>query len=304
MTPVSYIQTTTPNRPLRARMTRTSTSSSSPVRAVAERLVAARRAAQALTEFPGPLPTDLDTAYAIQGAGIALWPDLVAGWKVGRLSRHWQEKFHEDRLVGPIFSASIRHAHAGKTVEFPVYENGFAAVEAEFIFRLATDAPAAKKTWTPEEASELDLDMLAGIETAGSPLSSINDLGPGAIVSDFGNNAGLILGPAIRGWRSRGADSLVCEVWIGDRSVGHGGASSLPGGPLAGLAFALARCAQVGRSLKAGDLVSSGATTGIHDIRAGQSARVRFDGDGEIDCRAVRAVGVPAGGSGKATASC
>ena len=83
-------------------MNPTSTSSSAPARAIAERLVAARRSASPLADFPGPLPTDLDTAYAIQGAGIALWPDTVAGWKVGRLAPEWQEQFGEDRLVGPI----------------------------------------------------------------------------------------------------------------------------------------------------------------------------------------------------------
>jgi 2-keto-4-pentenoate hydratase len=270
-------------------MTGTTTSSYAPARAIAERLVSARRSASPLAEFPGAVPTDLDTAYVIQSAGIALWPDVVAGWKVGRVAPDWQERFHEERLVGPIFGAAIRHAQAQKTLEFPVYEGGFAAVEAEFIFRLMTDAPPAKKAWTSEEAGRLDLVMLMGIETAGSPLASINELGPGVIVSDFGNNAGLILGLEIPDWRHRSNDSLVCEVWIEGQSVGRGGAESLPGGPLAGLAFALARCAQLGRPLKAGDLVSTGATTGIHDIRIGQSARVRFGADGEIDCRAVRA---------------
>jgi 2-keto-4-pentenoate hydratase len=270
-------------------MTGTTTSSYAPARAIAERLVSARRSASPLAEFPGAVPTDLDTAYVIQSAGIALWPDVVAGWKVGRVAPDWQERFHEERLVGPIFGAAIRRAQAQKTLEFPVYEGGFAAVEAEFIFRLMTDAPPAKKAWTSEEAGRLDLVMLMGIETAGSPLASINELGPGVIVSDFGNNAGLILGLEIPDWRHRSNDSLVCEVWIEGQSVGRGGAESLPGGPLAGLAFALARCAQLGRPLKAGDLVSTGATTGIHDIRIGQSARVRFGADGEIDCRAVRA---------------
>jgi 2-keto-4-pentenoate hydratase len=285
-------------------MTPTSTSPTAPARDIAERLVAARRSASALAEFPGPLPTDLETAYAIQGAGIALWPDAVAGWKVGRLAPHWQDRFHEERLVGPIFGASIRQAQGDKTIDFPVYENGFAAVEAEYIFRVNSDAPPRKKTWSAEEASQLDLDLLVGIETAGSPLASINDLGPGAIVSDFGNNAGLILGAPIREWRRRPMESLLCEVWIEGRSVGRGGASSLPGGPLAGLAFALARCARLGRPLTSGGLVSSGATTGIHDIRDGQSARVRFGDDGDIQCRAVRAVRTAATRPDRVTASC
>ena len=61
------------------------------------------------------------------------------------------------------------------------------------------------------------------------------------------------------------------------------------GGPLAAAAFALGRCARRGLPLKAGYVISTGATTGIHDIRIGQSARVKFAGVAELLCRAVPA---------------
>jgi 2-keto-4-pentenoate hydratase len=270
-------------------MITTSTSTSASAQVTAEQLVRARRNATALADFPGPVPTSFDAAYAVQGAGVASWPDEIAGWKVGRVAPQWETRFDDDRLVGPIFRASIRAAAPGELIEFPVFDGGFAAVEAEYVFRLNRDAPPGKTTWTADEADRLDLTLHIGIETAGSPLASINELGPGAIVSDFGNNNGLILGPAIRNWRQRPLDSMTARVSIDGHSVGNGGALSLPGGPLAGLAFALHRCARNGRPLRAGDVVSSGATTGIHDIRIGQSAQVAFSVDGEIRCRAVRA---------------
>ena len=43
---------------------------------------------------------------------------------------------------------------------------------------------------------------------------------------------------------------------------------------------------------RAGMVVSTGAVTGIHDILAGQSARVRFDGIGAIDVAAVAATAI------------
>ena len=39
-----------------------------------------------------------------------------------------------------------------------------------------------------------------------------------------------------------------------------------------------------GRPLKRGQLVTTGAASGIHDIAAGQSARIVFDGLDEIHC--------------------
>jgi 2-keto-4-pentenoate hydratase len=246
--------------------------------AIAEQFVRARLAAVALTDYPGTVPATLNAAYGYQDRAIALWPDTVAGWKVGRIGAPWLERLGEDRLVGPIFRRGIRLAPPEQLVEFPAFAGGAAAVEAEFMFRLAADAPPDKASWTPEEASRLVSALHVGIETAGSPLASLNDLGPAAVVSDFGNNAGLLLGPAIPNWRELSFQSLTCETFIDDRAVGHGGALSLPGGPLAALAFALGRCARRGLPMKAGYVVSTGATTGMHDIRIGQTARVKFEG--------------------------
>jgi 2-keto-4-pentenoate hydratase len=59
------------------------------------------------------------------------------------------------------------------------------------------------------------------------------------------------------------------------------------GGPLAALAFALRLNALRGRPLRAGDFVTTGATTGVHPIAAGQSADVVFTGMGSLRCVAV-----------------
>jgi 2-keto-4-pentenoate hydratase len=245
--------------------------------AIAESFVRARLDAEALPDFPGSIPTTLNAAYAYQDRAIALWPDNVAGWKVGRIGPPWLERVGEDRLVGPIFWRGLRLAPPEALIDFPAIKGGFAAIEAEFVFRLGA------------EAAQLVSGLHVGIETAGSPLAAINELGPTVVVSDFGNNVGLLLGPAIPAWRKRPFESLTCEVFIDERSVGRGSAASLPGGPLAAAAFALARCARRGLPMKAGYVISTGATTGIHDIRIGQSGRVCFDGIAELLCRAVPA---------------
>jgi 2-keto-4-pentenoate hydratase len=44
-----------------------------------------------------------------------------------------------------------------------------------------------------------------------------------------------------------------------------------------------------GRLLHTGDLIATGQTTGIHEIAPGESARIVFDGEGEVRCKAVAA---------------
>ena len=255
---------------------------------IATRFVAARRAASALPGYPGPLPADIAFGYRCQDAAIALWPDRVVGWKVGYIAPERREPGGDERLVGPIFARAVWTAGDG-VVDVPVFAGGFAAVEAEYVFRVGADAPAGKTDWTAADAAAIADALHVGVEMAGSPLSTINDLGPAVVVSDFGNNAGLILGAAIADWRHREPSSLACAVSIDGREAGRGGAASIAGGPLAALAFALSRNARRGRPLRAGDLVTTGAATGIHAIVAGQSALVDFGAHGRIACRAVAA---------------
>jgi 2-keto-4-pentenoate hydratase len=256
---------------------------------LASRLVSARLTSTPLTDFPGRIPDTLAEAYACQDAAIAQWPDRIQGWKVGRILEPWFSRFGEDRLVGPIFANDVQFAWPGVMSEFPVFDGGFAAVEAEFVVRLGTDALPSKTNWTPIEARDLVAEFHVGIETAGSPLATINDLGPAVVISDFGNNAGLIVGPEVTNWRDLMPNQLASETIVEEKRVGTGTAASIPGGPLAGLAFALNRCASRGFPLKAGQFVSTGATTGVHEIRSGQSARVVFAGVAELRCRAVAA---------------
>ena len=260
---------------------------------IARRLVRARLDARALPHYPGTLPKSLEAGYSCQDAAITLWPGRVAGWKVGKIPDDWLDRMGEDRLVGPVFADNVQHA-AVEAARFAVIDGGFAAVEAEFIFVLRADAPNGKTQWSDDEAAALVAALRVGVELAGSPLPDINRLGPAVVVSDFGNNAGLVLGPEIPDWRRRGDDSLRCETFIDGRSVGTGRASSIAGGTLAALSFALSRCARRGMPLRAGQLVSTGATTGIHDIRAGQHARIVFAVAGDPDPIDIRVAAVTA----------
>jgi 2-keto-4-pentenoate hydratase len=252
---------------------------------IARAFVSARRGARALADFPGPLPADMAAGYAVQDAAIALWPEELVGWKVGKIPPELVAELGAERVAGPIFKTNVSQASRGTASVLPVIENGFAAVEAEYIYRIGEDAPAGKTDWTADAALALVEDELVGVEFAGSPLASINVLGPKVVASDFGNNAGLILGRSIPDWKARADDWPPVEAYVGEALVGRGAPSTvLPGGPPMALAFLANLCAARGRPLKRGQLVTTGAASGIHDIRAGETARIVFADLDEIHC--------------------
>lgn len=253
---------------------------------IAEQFVRARLAGQSLPQFPGNVPTNLADAYACQEAAINRFPDTIVGWKVARIGAPFAQQFPEERLVGPVFQRNLHQARVGQIVDVPIFDGGFAAVEAEIVLCVNEDAPANKKDWTIDEAAELVRSFHLGVEAAGSPLATLNAIGPGAVISDCGNNWGVVVGAAVGEWRS--IEEIVALSFIDDALVGRGTAF-IRQGALGALAFALNKCAERGRPLRAGAMISTGAITGVHEIRVGQQSRHVFEGCGEIECRAVRA---------------
>ena len=246
---------------------------------IAAQFTAARAAGRALPAYPGTPPATLGEAYAVQAAAIARWPDALAGWKVARVNPAFAAQFPEERLIGPAFAANIHRPAAGEAAPCPVFDGGFAAVEAEVVIVVAQDAPAGKADWTADTVLPFVKSMHIGVEVASSPLATLNDLGPGAVISDFGNNWGVVVGAEIAHWRE--LDSLDVETFIDGTSVGTG-TVAFKAGPLGALAFTLNKRATQGAVLRAGDVISTGMITGVHDIRAGQQSRHVFAGVGEV----------------------
>lgn len=248
--------------------------------------VGARLAGRVLLTYPGALPGTVDEAYAIQNQAIAAWPDEIAGWKVGRINPPFDVRYGTDRLAGPIFSRQLSHAGAAPG-EIHLFKGGFGAVEGEVVIELAQDAPVSKTSWTLSEAAELAGIFRLGVEVASSPFPGINDYGPLVTISDFGNNNGLILGDEIPGAKRAQASDWHLRTLIDGVEVGAANAASIPGGPLESLRAVLEICARNGHPLRRGMQVTTGAVTGVHPIRPGQSATIEMAGLRPVNCRAV-----------------
>lgn len=252
---------------------------------IAKAFNVARKSGNFLPDYPTSIPEKMANSYEIQEEAIKLWDSEIIGWKIGRLPPEKQELHATERLTGPIFKEFLQFSKDG-TADCKVFIGGFAAVEAEYVFEIKADTLASKTSYTEDEAFEIISAVYAGIEMAGSPLATINKLGPTVVASDFGNNYGLILGEKLLDFSGLDKDSLSSEAVksfkvsteIEGQTVGTGGLFSMPNGPLAAIAWLAGHLAERGRPLKKGQYISSGASTGIHDIEKGQSSSVYFDG--------------------------
>jgi 2-keto-4-pentenoate hydratase len=256
--------------------------------AIAGRFLAARRAAGGLADYPGDFPDTLDEAYAVQDRAIAAWGRPVVGWKVGRINPPLSDRYGANRLAGPIFAARTL-AGEDEVPEMPVFAEGFAAGEAEFLLRVGRTPPAQQDRFTLDQAAALIDAVHVGIEVASSPLGAINKLGPVAVISDFGNNNGLVVGAAIPDWRSSGFERWDVTTRIDGVEAGTGRASGFPDGAIGAARFLFELMAKRGIALQPGQWISSGAVSGVHDAVAGQVVEARFGEHLRVMCRLTAA---------------
>ncbi len=252
---------------------------------IARSFVEARRAGHGLPDYPGPVPTDLDTGYAVQDAAIALIDDTIGGWKVGRINPPIDGV---DRLAGPIFSSAVLDA-AAEPIRMPIYTDGFGAAEGEFLLRIGAGFDPARTHYTMDEAAAAIDAVHAGIEIASSPFPGINTHGAPVTISDFGNNNGLIVGPRIATGAATDFNAWTVELLINGEPIGRGTTTTMLDGPIGAARFLFESLAARGIALAPGQWISSGAVTGVHPVVAGDSVEARFDGKLTVKCTIIAA---------------
>lgn len=257
-------------------------------KAIAEAFVAARREKRALATYPGQAPADLDGAYEIQDIALALDGREVVGWKVGKINPPLDAQLASNRLAGPIFADSIVTAEAGEEPAMPVFADGFAAGEAEFLLHVAPGWSGVVPTDDAATLAVLDK-VHIGIEVASSPYPGINADGPPVTVSDYGNNYGLVIGAEVTGWQTIDFNAIGVRVDIDDTTIGEATTATMLDGPLGAVRFLLGNLAARGIDCSAGTWVSSGAVTGVHPVRPGQRVVASFAGLGTVVCGIVAA---------------
>lgn len=252
---------------------------------IARAFVEARHNVKVLKDFPGPQPQSFNDAYAIQSSALAIDGRAVGGWKVGLVKPPLSDELGIDRLSGPIFADMIVSAQADKITDMPIFSEGFAAAEAELMFRVAR--PALGDVRAFEDAQILDLidRVHVGMEIASSPFPGINSHGPFVTVSDFGNNCGLLIGPELPNWKTRDLTAVHARLTIDGIEQGAGDMALLPRGPLGSVRFLIANLMERGLSGNEPYWISAGAITGVHSIGLGSVAEAWFDDSLVVRCK-------------------
>ncbi len=252
-------------------------------RAAVAALVDARRSRRPLAGLPESCrPATMADGYAIQEAFIASFGQPVAGWKVGCTAEASQRLFGiEEPFYGPVLAPLVFASPA----ELPAADFPMRGIECEFAFQLAADFEPRDRPYEPDEAAERVSAPIPAIEIVSTRLDHPIRHGAPSAVADCGVNGALVLGAPTFDWQA--LDLATHEVRLEvDGVVKAAGTGALVlGHPLNVLAWFVNRYTASGRTLPAGQIVSTGTTTGLLVLEPGQTAIGDFGVLGDVSVR-------------------
>jgi 2-keto-4-pentenoate hydratase len=237
--------------------------------AISNALVSARREAGSLSAFPGQMPDSLASAYRVQAVSRSIWPDAIVGWKVGGIPPRFREALGADHLSGPIYARRLAFPVVSGATPMPVFAQGFAAIEPEFVLQMGPTRDQDR--------------LFIGVEIASSPIVAINDIGPLAVVCDFGNNNGLLIGNEIENWRSLAGQELPIKTVINGECVGRKLVTDLARSVASACDFLFDLATRERIELSPGTYISTGAITGVHEAQVGDRSVLDFGDLGRLE---------------------
>ena len=243
---------------------------------IASLLVHARRTGQPMVV---PEKTAIRTdvvAYRVQDKVFAkLWPGAhPAAWKAGGPSDKVEP------TAAPIAPELVLKNPARVSAK----SLGMVGVEGEVAFRLAKDLPARDKAYGEEEIAAAIAEAVVTIEICASRIAKWKTAPGSWQLADFQNHGSLVVGSGTGDWRKIDFRRQPMEIRVGSRVSKATGSHSF-GDPFRLMPWIVAHCGKRSGGLRKGDIVTTGAWTGLEAARAGDEVVASFPGIGEAKLR-------------------
>jgi 2-keto-4-pentenoate hydratase len=244
-------------------------------------LAAARREGRVIEALPETVrPQSLAEGYEVQNAFRAIWPDTVAGWKIGATAPPTMARFGLDHpMYGPFFASSV-HASPARTTAPTRHAM---SIESEFAYRFGGDLPARAEPYTRDEILAAIDALIPAFEIVGTRYAQVPYGDAGSVVADCMLNAAMVLGTPITDWRGLDIPRHPVRLTIDGVVKGEGTGSDALGDPRNVLDWVVEKLRAAGVGLKQGQILSTGTCTGVIPFARGQTAVADFGALGRIE---------------------
>ena len=242
-------------------------------------LRAARLSGEKLASYPGPTPSSMVEAFAIQSAVRTTLNWTHAGWKIGCTSEKAQKALKTDGpFPGPVYKERL--FPAGSHVA--TLPSNSRTTEPEIAFTMASNLPARGKPWSTDEVLEAVATVHPSIEIVNPRLpKGFNDVVEW-YVADGGLSHALVLGPGITPLKRADYAKIANRVSINGVNTYTGIASNALGGPELALTWLANDLVAKGLFLRGGDVVTTGVITAVFETKIGDLVEANYDLIGNV----------------------
>jgi 2-keto-4-pentenoate hydratase len=232
----------------------------------------------------GLRPATFEDAYAIQQhvvSGLLSDGARRIGYKAACTSEVAQ---HALNVEGPLFGQLLSHSsHAsGHTL----VASGFVhrVVEAEFAFRFGEDVAAVEGGHTIESIARYVDAVIPAIEIVDYRYREWT-IGARQVAADNAIHGAWISGEPVHDWHALDLSTAAVTVTVDGELRTSGSGAAVLGHPLTVLAWLADVLPRYGFGLVAGDVVTTGVTTGVFEAQAGELVEAMFEGVGSVSVR-------------------
>jgi 2-keto-4-pentenoate hydratase len=224
-------------------------------------------------------PRDRIEAYAIQ-AGIEQYSsESLFGWKIAATSEAGQKHINVD---GPMAGRILAETVIADGGTASMAGNEMRVTEPEFAFRMRVDLPARATPYTVQQVLDAVDTLHPAIEIPDSRFADFVSAGAPQIIADNACAHLFVLGPPTSAnWRSMDLiEERPVTTMRGQQFIGHG--KNVLGDPRVALTWLANELRQLGVTLKAGHVVTTGTCHPPLPIQSGDFCAVDFGSLGKV----------------------
>lgn len=224
-------------------------------------------------------PRDRAEGYAIQAALEKFSSGSLFGWKIAATSEAGQKHIN---VAGPMAGRILAETVIADGGTASMAGNEMRVAEPEFAFRMRIDLPARATPYTVQEVLDAVDTLHPAIEIPDSRFADFVAAGEAQLIADNACAHLFVLGPATTAdWRSMDLVEERPVITMGqEKFVGHG--KNVLGDPRVALTWLANELRQLGVTLKAGQVVTTGTCHPPLPIKAGDFCAMDFGALGKV----------------------
>jgi 2-keto-4-pentenoate hydratase len=224
-------------------------------------------------------PRDRTEGYAIQAAIEQSSAGRLFGWKIAATSVAGQKHINVD---GPMAGRILRETVIADGGTASMAGNEMRVAEPEFAFRMRTDLPPRPSPYAVPEVLDAVDTLHPAIEIPDSRFADFVGAGAAQIIADNACAHLFVLGsPTRSNWRSLDLVEQKPVITLrGNQFIGHG--RNVLGDPLIALTWLANELRQLGVTLRAGEVVTTGTCHPPLPIQSGDVFEADFGVIGRV----------------------